>query len=127
MTVGDGRTGVSVLVTAVLYRSLLVDTSTAKVKQSGREPTPSQRLNCIPIHGRYHRSLPLLPRLPPRSVGDVIRRPPPLPSPVSKLQLILRLVFNFLFGWICKKKAKKLTDEQEQQPGKNKLHRILAP
>eukprot|EP00752_Nemacystus_decipiens_P003601 g3320.t1 len=34
------------------------------------------------------------------------------------VKLVLRVAFNILFGWMCKKKTKKITEEQQQTPGK---------
>lgn len=44
-------------------------------------------------------------------------------------QLVLRVVFNILFGWMCKKKSKKVTEEQQQAPGTTRypLTRPLFP
>lgn len=40
---------------------------------------------------------------------------------------MLRVVFNILFGWMCKRKAKKTTEEQQQTPGKTHLRSFTIP
>lgn len=40
---------------------------------------------------------------------------------------MLRVVFNILFGWMCKKKTNKVTEEQQQTPGKTRARSRFPP